>query len=437
MNTIQPAVSAAKAALEKWAATPIADRAGKIEKIAAGYRAHKANLGECISRQTGKPRWESALEVDAMVGKASISITAQTQRRTVTENIAYRPIGILGVLGPFNMPGHLPNGHLIPAVLAGNTVVFKPSELTPEVGELMSEIWTAADLPAGVFNLVQGGAEVGNALTTHPDIDGILFTGSYSVGSAIHRALAGHPEKLLALEMGGNNPLIVWDCDDLDAAAYSILQSAYITSGQRCTCARRLIIQPGTQLIERLTKMIARIRIGLYKDMPEPFLGPVISPAAAQKLLQTQSDLKGRAIVEMKLDSRSPALLNPGLMDMTGVPSPDVEVFGPLLQVIEVPNFDAAILEANRTRYGLAAGLLSDRPEFFEQFRARIRAGVLSFNRPTTGARSDLPFGGVGFSGNHRPSALFAADYCTDPVASVQTARVTMPDKLSPGIELP
>jgi succinylglutamic semialdehyde dehydrogenase len=232
-------------------------------------------------------------------------------------------------------------------------------------------------------------------------------------------------------------PLIVWDCDDLDAAAYSILQSAYITSGQRCTCARRLIIQPGTQLIERLTKMIARIRIGLYKDMPEPFLGPVISPAAAQKLLQTQSDLKGRAIVEMKLDSRSPALLNPGLMDMTGVPSPDVEVFGPLLQVIEVPNFDAAILEANRTRYGLAAGLLSDRPEFFEQFRARIRAGVLSFNRPTTGARSDLPFGGVGFSGNHRPSALFAADYCTDPVASVQTARVTMPDKLSPGIELP
>jgi succinylglutamic semialdehyde dehydrogenase len=325
----------------------------------------------------------------------------------------------------------------MPAVLAGNAVLFKPSELTPRVGELMAEIWHNAGIPPGLFNLVQGGPDAGSALTTHPDVDGILFTGSYAAGSAIHRALAGHPEKMLALEMGGNNPLIVWDCADLDAAAYTIIQSAYLTSGQRCTCARRLIIQRGTRLVDHLIKMISRIRVGLYTDTPEPFMGTVITPAAAQKLLKSQAELKGRTILEMKPDARSPSLLHPGLIDMTGVNSPDEELFGPLLRLIEVLDFDAAIIEANRTRYGLAAGLISDRPELCELFHRRVRAGVLSINRPTTGARSDLPFGGVGLSGNHRPSALFAADYCSDPVASVQVPRVALPEKLSPGINPP
>ena len=434
MNEIDQAVSAARSAFDQWASAPLSDRKGKIEKIADGYRARKTDLAETISRQTGKPRWESSLEVDAMIGKAAISIAGQSTRRPATPDMHFRPIGVLAVLGPFNMPGHLPNGHLMPAVLAGNTVIFKPSELTPQVGDMMAEIWAAADLPPGVFNLVQGGAETGAALTAHADVDGILFTGSYAAGSAIHRALAGRPEKMLALEMGGNNPLIVWDCADLDAAAFAIIQSAYITSGQRCTCARRLIIQRTSQLVDRLVKMISRIRVGLYTDTPEPFMGTVISSAAAKKLLQAQSELKGRAIVEMKPDTRSAALLHPGLIDMTGVAPKDTELFGPLLQLIEVPDFDAAILEANRTRYGLAAGLLSDRSELFEQFSKRIRAGVLSFNRPTTGARSDLPFGGVGLSGNHRPSALFAADYCSDAIASVQLPRVALPDKLPPGI---
>jgi len=433
---IDAAAAAARSVLPSWADASQTRRSEVVTAIAEGYKHRKADLVEAICRQTGKPRWEAALEVDAMIAKAAISIAAQNQRRSPAAGIRYRPIGVLAVIGPFNMPGHLPNGHLMPAVLAGNPVIFKPSELTPRVGELLAEIWAEAGIPPGVFNMVQGGAQTGSLLTAHPSLDGVLFTGSVAAGSAIHRGLAGHPEKLLALEMGGNNPLIAWDCADLDAAAYCIVQSAFITSGQRCTCARRLIVRQGSPLIERLVKTMSRIRAGIYTDQPEPFMGTVISAAAAQKLVKAHADLKGRMIVEMRLDPRCPALLHPGLIDMTGAQAQDTELFGPLLQLIFVGDFDAAIAEANRTRFGLAAGLLSDDPKLYESFARRIRAGVLAFNRPTTGARSDLPFGGIGVSGNHRPSALFAADYCCDPIASAESPRVTLPEKLPPGLEL-
>jgi succinylglutamic semialdehyde dehydrogenase len=432
------AVAAAHGSGGAWADLPFAARAEKIQAVAEGYRRRKADLADAICRQTGKPRWEAAAEVDSMIAKAAVSITACEQRRWPSSNeygsLRYRPIGVLAVLGPFNMPGHLPNGHLMPAVLAGNTVIFKPSEMTPLVGEMMAEIWAAADLPPGVFNMIQGDAQTGAELATHPDLHGVLFTGSWAAGAGIHRALAGRPEMLLALEMGGNNPLVVWDCADLDAAAYLIVQSAFITSGQRCSCARRLVIQRNNEkLIARLTAMMDRIGVGLYTDAPEPFMGTVISAAAAKKLLQAQADLKGRALVEMRPDPRCPALLRPGLIDVTDAAPPDAEIFGPLLQLIRVHDFEAAVEEGNNTDFGLSAGLVSDRAELYEIFQKRIRAGVVNFNRPLTGARSDLPFGGVGRSGNHRPAAYFAADYCADPVASLAAPRAEMPRALGPG----
>jgi succinylglutamic semialdehyde dehydrogenase len=435
-DEINRAVAAAQSALDGWAGSAHELRGEKIRAVAAGYRARKADIAQAICLHTGKPRWEAETEIDAMIAKAEISITAQEQRRAPSAKTRFRPIGAMAVLGPFNMPGHLPNGHLMPAVLAGNTVVFKPSELTPQVGQIMAEIWAAADLPAGVFNMLQGGAETGSALAAHPLIDGVLFTGSYAVGSAIHRALAGRPEKLLALEMGGNNPLIVWDCNDLNAAAYTIIQSAFITSGQRCTCARRLIVADDQNVLDRLVEMMSHIRVGLFTDDPQPFMATVISAAAAAKLLQAQADLKSPALVPMRPDDRCPALLHPGLIDVTDAVRQDVEIFGPLLQVIRVADFAAAVTEANNTRFGLSAGLLTDRPELIDYFQKHIRAGVLSVNGPLTGARSDLPFGGIGRSGNHRPSAFFAADYCSDAIASLQSPACALPSALSPGIEL-
>jgi len=445
------AVVQARMALDAWIDTPIARRVEIATAYAEQLKAHKAALGLIISEETGKPRWESATEVDAMIGKIALSVRAIDERRRATESInagvkaatRYKPHGVVAVLGPFNFPGHLPNGHIVPALLAGNTVVFKPSEHTPRTARRMVELWHAAGLPAGVLNLAEGGAEVGQALVTHPEIAGVFFTGSFQVGRAINRALADHPGKITALEMGGNNPLVVHDVNDMQAAAYLTIQSAYLSAGQRCSCARRLIVMrdEAPAFIEALLAMMQRIRVGLHTDEPEPFMGPVINDRAAEKLLAAQHDLiarGGRPLARMSPLRGTGNLLSPGLIDVTDLPYDldDEEHFGPLLQLIQVPYLQSAIRRANATSFGLAAGLLSDNRASWDEFYRSIRAGVVNWNRPLTGASSALPFGGIGDSGNHRPSAYFAADYCSYPVASLEIERVAMPEKLTPGIDL-
>lgn len=450
-NEIGRAVSAAHGVLEEWSSRPVEDRIECLNRFAEQLKAHRSDLAEAVSREAGKPKWESLTEVDAMIGKVPVSIQAYRERRQPLAKESgggvaatrFKPYGVVAVFGPFNFPGHLPNGHIVPALLAGNTVVFKPSELTPLVAQKTVERWEAAGLPPGVINLVQGARETGAALAAHPEIDGLFFTGSAAVGKALSRAFADHPEKILALEMGGNNPLIVHKASDLDAAAYVTIQSAFITAGQRCTCARRLIILRGGEgdaFLNRLITLTRNIREGRPTDEPEPFMGPVITAQAAKKVLAAQAalcDAGGVALLESRASADCPALLSPGIIDVTSIPNPpDEEIFGPLLQVIRVENFDAAIAEANRTAYGLAAGLVSDSRQLYERFFRAIRAGVVSWNRPTTGASGALPFGGVGLSGNHHPSGYFAADYCSYPVASLEHPKLTLPSQLAPGITL-
>jgi succinylglutamic semialdehyde dehydrogenase len=455
ISTVNDAVAAARAALEPWAEMPVARRIAYLEAFAEQLRQNKAALLEIISEETGKPRWESATEVDAMIGKVALSIRANDERRRPTETVTagvtaatrYKPHGVVAVLGPFNFPGHLPNGHIVPALLAGNTVVFKPSEHTPRTARRMVELWRAAGLPDGVLQLIEGGPDVGRALVADREIDGVFFTGSYEVGRAISRALADTPGKTAALEMGGNNPLVVHRVADLQAAAYLTIQSAYLSAGQRCSCARRLIVVDSIEadkFLDTLLAMIGRIRVGLHTDDPEPFMGRLISVAAVAKLFaQIKALGDDIPLAEHRhtlLPSPAPGdmrLLRPGIIDVTRACNrPDEEIFGPLLQLIRVKDFDAAIAEANNTRFGLAAGLLSDDRALWERFYRQIRAGVVNWNRPLTGASSALPFGGIGDSGNHRPSAYFAADYCSYPVASLEIDRAAMPEKLTPGIEL-
>lgn len=446
---ISAAIGAARAAFAGWAATAVEERVRLLRGLENHYRAGKENIAREISGETGKPLWESRQEVDSMANKVSISIEAYNQRCAeqsralpdATGFTRFRPHGVLAVLGPFNMPGHLPNGHIVPAILAGNTIVLKPSELTPDSGEIFARAFSAAGFPRGVFNLVQGGKETGGLLAGHPDVNGVLFTGSTAGGIAIRRLCADQPGKILALEMGGNNPLIVHDVQDVMAAAYLIVQSAFITAGQRCSCARRLIVVRGEQsegLVSRLVRMIKGICFGLPDDDPPAFMGPVISAQAAERLLKAQAELirnGGVALVEMKRSPRHPALISPGLIDVTDVRDrPDVEIFGPLLQIIRVKDFDAAIGEANNTSYGLSAGLICDKGELYQRFQSQIRAGVLAWNRPMTGASSHLPFGGIGQSGNHRPGGYFAADYAAYPVASLESPQFRLPEKLLPGI---
>ncbi len=446
---VDAAVESARKAFPAWTELPAAKRAACLQAFAGNLRVNMERLLEAIARETGKPHWEARQEVETMIAKVANSLEAHALRNAeVTADqggfqavTRYRPHGVVAVLGPFNLPGHLPHSHIVPALLAGNTVVYKPSELTPGVGEMTTDLWSQSGLPRGVLNLIQGGRNTGVSLAGHSGIDGLFFTGSHAAGLALNRTFADHPGKILALELGGNNPLIIWDCASAEASALIAAQSAFITSGQRCTCARRLIIPEGPEGVRHLDALLAlvpRLRLGHPGEDPQPFFGPVISSAAAVKVLAAHADMEsrgGKTLLAPQISPLGPAFVTPGIIDVTWVPDrPDAEVFGPWLQVVRVPDFNAALEEANRTRFGLSAGLISDRPDLWETFRRRVRAGVMNWNRQTTGASGKLPFGGVGDSGNHRPSAFFAADYCSYPVASLESQRAAPPASLPPGI---
>ena len=447
-DQVARAVKAARGAFFYWRRLSFAEREAYVRRFVEQIETQRDELAAIIHAETGKPLWESKTEISTMIAKAAVSKKAYEERTGqrdletggVLLALTHRPIGVFAVLGPYNFPGHLPNGHIIPALLAGNTIVFKPSELTPLFGERMVQCWADAGLPEGVVNLVQGEKGTGHLLASTDDIDGLLFTGSSLTGHAIHKAFGGHPEKMLALEMGGNNPLIVDKVENMKAAVYTIIQSAFISAGQRCTCARRMIILRSPEneaLVSALKSAIEKIKVG-YDD--NCFMGPVVSNDAADRVLSFVAELEHAGATVLKPVERpdvAKALLLPGLVDITAMKTRnDGECFGPLLQLEWVDSLDEAIESANNTRYGLSAGLLSDHSEAWDHFMRGIRAGIVNLNSPLTGASGASPFGGVGASGNYRPGAFYAADYCAYPVASMVNERVALPKAMAPGIEL-
>ena len=426
-------VAEARAAFPDWARHSLSYRAEALRRFANVVRKRDGEFAELIARETGKPLWEAHTEVAAVVNKVDISINAYAERTGQKKHeaalgnkvaVRHKPHGVLGVLGPYNFPAHLPNGHIVPALLAGNTVVFKPSEKTPASGEMLVRCFHEAGVPEGAVRLLVGGAEQGKALAAEPGIDGLLFTGSAGAGKSIHRMFADAPHKILALELGGNNPLVVWDAKDVEAAATMVVQSAFLSAGQRCTAARRLIVEDGKHeaLVEAVLRLTDRIIVDHPFADPQPFMGPVIDLAAADHLQERWLELMmkgGKPLRRLDRRQEDRPFLTPALIDVTDVADrPDEELFGPVLQLIRVPDFEAAIAEANTTRFGLAASLIGGSPKQYDHFWKSVRAGVINWNKPTNGAPSSAPFGGVGLSGNHRPSAFYAADYCAYPVTS-------------------
>ena len=431
-------VAAARAAWPAWAAHSHAYRIEAIRRFANVVRTREAEFAELIARETGKPYWEARTEVGAVVNKVQISIDAYAERTPSRKMegalgnrvaVRHKPHGVLAVLGPYNFPAHLPNGHIVPALIAGNTVVFKPSEKTPATGEFLVQCFHEAGIPEGAVRLLIGGPDQGRALAGQPGIDGLLFTGSARAGMALHKQFAETPQKMLALELGGNNPLVVWDAKDIEAAAMIAVQSAYLTAGQRCTAARRLIVEEGKQgeLIEAIAGLADRIIVDEPFADPQPFMGPVIDNLAADHVQEQWLNLMMKGAKPLRRLDRAfeeRPYLTPALIDVTEAKDrPDEEIFGPVLQVVRVKDFDAAIDEANNTRFGLAASLVGGTPEMYDKFWANVRAGVINWNKPTNGAPSNAPFGGIGVSGNHRPSAFYAADYCAYPVTSSEADR--------------
>ncbi len=428
-------VARARRAWPLWAAQPLSTRIELLRRFANELRKEFDKLADLIARETGKPLWEARSEVDAVIEKVEVSVRAYAERTAQrkldsalngTSAVRHKPHGVVAVISPYNMPALLPAAQIIPALIAGNVVVFKPSEKVPATGEFLTRCFHRAGISAAVVQVLQGGPEQAQNLAMHDGVDGVLFTGSAHAGVSINRKLASNPGKVVALELGGNNPIVVWDTPKIVDAATIVVQSAFTSAGQRCSSARRLIVKSTMYdaVITEVRRLTERLIVGAPFDTPTPFLGPVIDNVAADGLTESFVYLLsngGRAIKHMARLREDLPFVSPAIIDVTKIEErPDVELFGPLLQVVAVDDFDEAIAEANNTRFGLVAALLGGSPQDYNRFWANVRAGVVNWNRPTIGEAAGAPFGGTGLSGNNRPGGYYMADSCAYPVASAE-----------------
>lgn len=449
------AVSAARAAFDAWDALGLDARIAHVKRLRAALVAHEDEIARAITREMGKVLREGRLEAKALVGKIDLSIDeglAFTRDWTLENGrlaCRYRPHGVMAVIGPFNFPLHLAHGHIVPALLAGNTAVFKPSEVTPGCGALYARMVEEAGLPPGVLNVVQGDGRVGARLAEHPDVDGVLFTGSYAVGTRILRENAARPGRVLALEMGGRNAAVVLDDAPFEKSVADVVVSAFSTTGQRCTCVSRLVVTKGIaeRFLDAVAAMTARVKVGHPMD-PSVFMGPLASPAALARFqgYEALADAEetrcvtapGEPVIHFEDRVVRGCYAAPRVRRVTR-PSRESayqreEVFGPDLAVWIADDEAHALALANDSDYGLAAGVWTSSEARFEHFARHLRVGCVGWNAPTVGSSSRLPFGGLKHSGNHRPAGIFSSTYCAWPLAVTRGATTFDPASLPPGL---
>lgn len=459
LDHVDLAVDAAARALPAWRATPRDERFALLRKYRDLCKLRAADIANLICDETGKAWWECTQEAGALSAKVDITLddAAHSGLARVTDfsfpltqsRVAacrFRPHGVMAVVGPFNFPAHLPNGHIVPALALGNTIVLKPSDKTPAVGQLLAELFHEAGFPAGVVNVVQGAAETAKRLVAHERVDGILFTGSWPVGRAILSANLDNPGRIVALEMGGNNPAIVMPDADLKQAVIEVARCAFNTAGQRCTSTRRVIVHKSIadRFIPALVRTARALVIGDPRGLSPSttgertpvFSGPIIRDDARRAALAFQDSLLTSAGGESLLRAEpldDPSLhaghyLSPGIVrvprfslsqDVARDAGCDIEVFGPILRLSLASDLDDALEQANASRFGLAASIFTRNKPAADRFLHEARAGCVNVNTGTAGASSKLPFGGLGHSGNHRPAGAFSLDYCAYPVATM------------------
>jgi len=426
-------VSIAKDAWGKWAAYGLSDRIEMVRKFSNRLKVDSEILVELISREVGKPIWESRKEVESIIAKVDISVKAYAERSSQRRlnntpgsmaALRHKPHGVFAVITPYNEPAAIPCNHIIPALLSGNAIIFKPSEYTPAVGQFLVDSLRNIGIPKNIIRIIHGGPKTGSELSQHNDIDGLFFTGSAYAGLKVNRQFINRPGKMLVLEMGGNNPIILWDTKDIYSAAVLVIKSAFESAGQNCKAARRLIIKEDLfdLIIPEIKRLADRLIINDPHGDPPPFMGPLISNEVADGLTESFLTLMsrgGRPIRHMSRPIKGRPFVSPGIIDVTNMKErPDIELFGPLLQIIRVNSFEDAIIEANSTLYGLSASLLGGNAAQYDQFWANSRAGIVNWNAATNTVSASAPIGGTGISGNGRPGAFYSADHCAYPVAS-------------------
>ncbi|MBI4226651.1 MAG: aldehyde dehydrogenase family protein [Candidatus Omnitrophica bacterium] len=457
-SAVDAAVAAAARAWPAWSGASFARRRRALKRFQQAVRRHRVPLATMIAREVGKPWWEAMREVDRLIARVDETVTYAWPRvRPLTVPVAarvrgicrYRPQGVLAILGPCNFPAHIPASQFLPGLLTGNTIVFKPSEFAPFVGQMLAACAQEAGLPAGVFNVVAGGGAVGARLIEQPAVRAVLFTGSVATGRRIQQALWRHANKSVALEMGGKNAALVLADADVRLAAREAAIGAYAMAGQRCNATSRIILhrRRATRFLDEFLPLVDRLTIG-HPMTPGTFMGPLVSRAAVAKYRAALAVARRDGYEPLR--PGGPASVagyrghyvrpsvhlceRPGSIRKGTAPFYRTsEIFGPDVAIYLVRSTDEAIALNNDVPYGLVTSLFTRSRRAFEAVSRRVDTGLVNWNRGTIGSSGLLPFGGTKASGNQQPAGLFAIHQCVYPVAVLEDERPLVARDIPPG----
>ena len=430
-DDMKTAIAAAKAAFPAWSRSGILERHAVLKKTADEIMARKDELGALLSREEGKTLPEGIGEViraaqifDFFAGE-TLRLTGETvasARPGIGVEITREPIGVVGVITPWNFPIAIPAWKIAPALAYGNTVVFKPADLVPGSAWALVDILHRAGLPKGVLNLVMGrGSVVGQAMLDSPDLAGLTFTGSTGTGKRVALASIEHNRKF-QLEMGGKNPFVVLDDADLAVAVEAAANSGFFATGQRCTASSRIIVTEGIhdRFVAALTERLAKVNVGHAMDK-DTHVGPVVDASQLTQdidyieigrkegaKLAFGGELLNRATPGFYLQ---PALFTEATNQMRIARE---EIFGPVAAVIRVKDYDEALATANDTPFGLSSGIATTSLKYATHFKRNSEAGMVMVNLPTAGVDFHVPFGGrKGSSFGSREQGKYAAEFFT------------------------
>ncbi|NRP14318.1 Aldehyde dehydrogenase, thermostable [Aliiroseovarius sp. xm-d-517] len=428
VEQVNDAVAAANAALPAWANASPQLRSDLLEAVAGALFARKDEIGTILAREEGKTLAEAigetvrAAQIFRFFAGEAIRVTGDavaSVRPDVDVEVSREPVGVVGLITPWNFPIAIPAWKIAPALAYGNAVVFKPADLTPGSAHLLAEILHEAGVPAGIFNLVMGrGSVVGQAIVDHPGVTAISFTGSVPVGRNM-AVDAARGMKKLQMEMGGKNPMVILDDADMDIAVSTVLNGAFFSTGQRCTASSRIIVQAGIHdaFVERLAAEMQALTVGNPLDVATQ-IGPVVSENQLNGNLG-YVDLarsEGAEVIggeRLNRDTegffQAPAMFVGATNQMR---SSREEIFGPCASIIKVADFDEALATANDTEFGLSAGICTASLKHARNFKHNAKAGMVMVNLPTAGVDYHVPFGGTKASSyGSREQGKYAAEF--------------------------
>ncbi len=430
---IDEAVRSAKAANPSWRGLSPEARIGYLKKYQGALRDRAPQFIEALAREIGRSLWEARGELEEVLQKIDACFEEYARIQTADAGIQYRPRGVMAVIGPFSGAAYYPNSQFVPALLAGNSVIFKPSEKSPLSGQILAECMQQAGLPNGVFNLVQGEREVGRRLCVHEGVDGILFTGSYDVGVRIKQDTLQQHWKFLSLEMGGKNSMLVWDDADIDDAVKQGLNASFMSAGQRCTTTSRILVHSKLfdQYVDKLHQTSKAFTIG--HPMDDPFMGPMVDHGSVDRYMKFIG-IAAREGNELVMRGKALELPKPGnYVTPTIVQVNDSslesarrsvfqqsEYFAPCVGVVSVSDLDQAVALMNATQYGLVSSVYTQDQSVWQKCVAEIQTGWIYRNLPTTTVSPKKQGMGLKKSGNLIPAGFGAVNSCRVSISAIE-----------------